>query len=173
MEISFERFNSLHTDIKLSGIIEKNVLIINIEGNIDTYNSSFFGSETQRVITEQEGIKHAVFNLQKVVYISSTGIGIFASLLKFCKEKDLEMHVWRVSDKVFDIFQLLGFTSFIHFIDDLKELEEGFAKKSVDPKILPCPHCNKTVKIVKAGKFRCGSCKKTIIVNEALEIVRE
>lgn len=171
MQISFDDFNGKHSDLQLQGVYEKQVLIISPVGSIDTYNSTSFGQAVQSAMDKIEDIPtHVVFNMGGVSYVSSTGIGIFTSLLKFFGDKKIEMHLWRIQDKVFDIFQLLGFTTFIHFISDLKEIQDGFAERTVEPKLLSCPHCGKTIKITKAGKFKCGTCKGILIVNDNMEI---
>jgi len=83
------------------------------------------------------------------------------------------MHLWKVQEKVFDVFQLLGFTQFIHFIQELNEIGDGFAERTIEPKIVQCPYCQKTIKILKSGKFKCGTCKGVIMVNENMEINKE
>jgi len=173
MQISFDDFNGKHSDLQLQGMYEKEVMIISPVGSIDTYNSTSFDKAVQSVISGLEELPHhVVFNMAGVTYVSSTGIGIFTSLLKFFGDKKIEMHLWRIQDKVFDIFQLLGFTTFIHFIQDLNEIQDGFAERTVEPKLVACPHCGKTIKITKAGKFRCGTCKGILIVNDNMEITR-
>jgi anti-anti-sigma factor len=173
MQITFDHFNSLHVDLQMQGIVDRQVLILSPVGSIDTYNSATFASVVEECIAEQNDVKHVVFNLGGVNYVSSTGIGVFTALLKFCAKNKTEMHLWRVQDKVFDVFQLLGFTQFIHFIQELKEIQDGFAERTIEPKIVECPHCKKTIKVLKSGKFKCGTCKGIIIVDDNMEINKE
>jgi len=171
MQISFDEFNGKHSDLQLQGVYEKQVLIISPIGSIDTYNSASFDDAIQSAMSQIEDTPiHAVFNMAGVSYVSSTGIGIFTSLLKFFGERKIEMHLWRIQDKVFDVFQLLGFTTFIHFISELKEIQDRFATRTVEPRLLPCPHCGKTIKVTKAGKFKCGTCKGILMVDDNMEI---
>ena len=172
MTIAFEKFNEMHVDIQLVGTYEKQVLIVGISGSVDTYNSSDFSKAVEDVLPTCKGIKHLVFDLRGLSYVSSTGIGIFVSILKSVKELGaIEMHLWKTQKKIYDVFQLLGFSQFIHFIEDIGEIDQDSAKKTVEPKVLPCPQCKKTFKAVKAGIFKCGNCKNIITINENLELI--
>lgn len=174
MNLNFDSFNAVHTDLQLSATIERKVLIISAVGSIDTYNSAAFCDASKTIISKNvKDVSTVVFDMNGITYVSSTGIGSFTSLLAFCSELKLEMHIWRVQEKVLDVFQLLGFNSFIHFIQDLDEIEIDSTQNTVEPKIAPCPYCNKLIKIVKAGKFKCGACKGIIIVNDNMEINRD
>ncbi len=169
MTISFDKFNALHSDIQLTGTFEKQVLIIGISGSIDTYNSSDFSKTIEDIYPTCENVLHLVFDLRSLNYVSSTGIGVFVSILRLIKP--IEMHLWKTQKKVADVFQLLGFTQFIHFIEELEEIDQSAAKKSVEPKVQVCPQCKKSFKVVKAGKFKCGNCKSIININENLELI--
>jgi len=164
-----------------------------LNGYLDTYNSPEFQSHIVSMINS--GVRNILFNCNGLNYISSTGIGAFTSFLKLLKQKKGAMVLFGLQKKVYEVFQLLGFTKFFviaeTFEDALRELnkvmlkekltvekkpvegqaerkEEG--KESIFPFIFQCPHCGKKLKTPKPGKFRCANCKGIIKVDSGGEV---
>ena len=61
----------------------KDSLLLSLTGYIDTYNSPFFQDQLAKVV--KAGFFNLIFDCTKLKYVSSTGIGIFSSLLKTVK----------------------------------------------------------------------------------------
>jgi len=144
-------------------------LVLGLSGYIDTYNSNFFQKQVQRAI--EEGFTRLIFNCSGLNYVSSTGIGSFTAFLKAVKPAGGDVILLQIQPKVYEVFQLLGFSQFFN-IKDSVDSAIGFFNgdkeeqdPEVFPKVFPCPLCSKKLKAVKAGRFRCSECKSILAIN--------
>jgi len=149
-------------------------LIILLSGYIDTYNSTFFQKQVQRVI--EAGNIRLIFNCGSLNYVSSTGIGSFSAFLKMVKPLGGDVVLLNVQPKVYDVLQLLDFSQFFNIKDTLDSALTYFGgvpkggvpagqNAAVFPKIFPCPTCGKKLKAAKAGRFRCPECKTIVSID--------
>jgi anti-anti-sigma factor len=149
-------------------------LVIILSGYIDTYNSNYFQKQVQMVI--DSGYIRLIFHCGGLNYVSSTGIGSFTSFLKAVKPKGGDLILLEIQPKVYEVFQLLGFSQFFHIHDNLDEAISFFSGEvvvqSVDvfPKMFLCPVCSKKLRATKSGHFRCSECKAILDVDAAGEI---
>ena len=147
----------------------------NIIGLIDTYNSNAFFNKIYGII--KDGYNKFIFNCDRLTYMSSTGIGAMAQLLKEIKNTKEEgfLYLVAVSPSVYDVFSLLGFTSFFNFKDSIEDVYKTFdksfeKKKDIFPLIIACPVCHKKLRASKGGRYRCPSCKHIIKINNEAKI---
>jgi anti-sigma B factor antagonist len=105
------------TPMQVGGDKETVQLVLN--GYLDTYNSPEFQSHINELINE--GVRHIIFNLSGLSYISSTGIGAFTSFMKSLRQKKGSMVLFGLQEKVLEVFSLLGFTKFFKIGSDLDE----------------------------------------------------
>ena len=104
--------------------------------------------------------------------MSSTGVGATVTILKDVKKINGSFSIIDMRPKVYEVFQLLGMTSFIDFKESIEEAKAFYNKEiikreetSLFPKTFRCPVCKKNLRIKKPGKFRC-SCKTTFTINK-------
>ncbi|HNZ27916.1 MAG TPA: STAS domain-containing protein [Spirochaetota bacterium] len=149
---------------------DASMLTMNLKGFLDTYNSADFQREVNKVI--ESGFIKILFNCSELNYVSSTGIGAFTAFLKTLKQKNGDLVLLYLQPKVFEVFQLLGFSKFFNISSNLEEARKSLSgkkeeiSKSVFPKIFKCPICKKNLKAVKSGRFRCSECKTILNVDE-------
>ncbi|WP_461248685.1 STAS domain-containing protein, partial [Treponema sp. R6D11] len=102
----------------------------------------------------------------------STGIGSFTTFLKAVKPQGGDLVLLDIQPKVFEVFQLLGFSQFFNIRESLEDSIEFFNsdkvqdKPSIFPKVVACPLCYKKLKAVKAGRFRCSECKSILAIDD-------
>ncbi|MCR5774400.1 MAG: STAS domain-containing protein [Lachnospiraceae bacterium] len=82
-------------------------LVYFLEGRIDSSNADQVGKELQDEGTLFDGMSIA-FDAERLEYISSAGLRV---LLKFKKSVKRDIKIINVSDEVFDILDVTGFTS--------------------------------------------------------------
>jgi anti-anti-sigma factor len=164
-----EKDNSLK--IKLEKVSEvSNCLELILTGYIDTYNSGFFQKKIQKVI--ENGYHKLIFNCAGLNYVSSTGIGSFTIFLKTVKPLDGDMVLLSFQPKVYEVFQLLGFSQFFNikgsFNDSINHFNMPVSREepAVFPKVVPCPVCSKKLNAVKSGRFRCSECKTILAIDD-------
>lgn len=168
IEIQLKSLSESKREITLSIEDRSNgIYIIHAKGIIDTYNSTEVGKNIEKAL-ELEDIKHLVIDFSGISYMSSTGIGLFTSLLKTCKNKDVHLSLLNIQPKIKEVIDLLGFSVFFNIIsniDDIKTLTP-----SLFPLVTKCPHCSVSVKLPRTGRFQCKSCKGIITVNEESQV---
>lgn len=152
----------------------KGCLVLYLSGYIDTYNSNLFQKRVNKAI--ETGYTKLVFNCGSLNYVSSTGIGSFTHFLKAVKPKGGDLVLLEIQPKVYEVFQLLGFSQFFNIKDNLDEAigffsNDGEAEtESVFPKIFRCPICSKKLKATKAGRFRCSECKTILAIDNSGQV---
>jgi anti-anti-sigma factor len=157
--------------IKLEKIKEApRCLMLFLTGYIDTYNSNFFQKRAQKAI--DSGFVRLIFQCNGLNYVSSTGIGSFTTFLKAVKPQGGDIVLLDIQPKVFEVFQLLGFSQFFNIMESLDESIQFFnsdqkkEKQSAFPKIVSCPICYKKLKAVRQGRFRCSECKSVLAIDD-------
>ncbi|HUV08625.1 MAG TPA: STAS domain-containing protein [Spirochaetia bacterium] len=146
-----------------------NCLALYLTGYIDTYNSNYFQKRVNKAI--ESGFIKLIFHCGGLNYVSSTGIGSFTAFLKAVKPKGGDLVLLEIQPKVYEVFQLLGFSQFFNIKDSLDEAVSFFEQKgdtgagATFPKIFKCPICSKKLKASKSGRFRCSECKTILAID--------
>jgi anti-anti-sigma factor len=149
-------------------------LILYLTGYIDTYNSNFFQKRVTKAI--EANYIRLIFNCGGLNYVSSTGIGSFTAFLKAVKPRGGDLVLLEIQPKVYEVFQLLGFSQFFNIKDNLEEAVDYFVKggqtgsTNVFPKIFKCPICSKKLKATRAGRFRCSECKTILAIDNSGQV---
>lgn len=143
--------------------------LIEFDGYIDTYNSSFFQNQITKIVNA--GFINLIFDCTKLSYISSTGLGSFTILLKMVRGKGGDLTIAAIQEKVNEVFQILGFSQFFVICQTVEDAVSHFTNgvttsAEIFPRILACPSCAKSVRAVRAGRFRCMNCKSIIVITE-------
>lgn len=149
-------------------------LVLYLTGYIDTYNSNFFQKRISRAV--ESGYIKLIFNCSGLNYVSSTGIGSFTAFLKSVKPRGGDLVLLEIQPKVYEVFQLLGFSQFFNIKDNLDDAIEFFnsggptAQSDVFPKVFKCPICSKKLKATKSGRFRCSECKTILAIDKSGQV---
>ena len=150
---------------------DSSLITLNLKGFLDTYNSADFQREVNRLI--ESGYIKILFNCSELNYVSSTGIGAFTSFLKSVKQKRGDVVLSFLQPKVYEVFQLLGFSKFFNITTSLDEAGQILSGQKQEekvtsnfPNIFRCPICKKNLKASRAGRFRCSECKTILNIDE-------
>lgn len=149
-------------------------LVMYLTGYIDTYNSNFFQKRVNKAI--ESGFTRLIFHCGSLNYVSSTGIGSFTAFLKAVKPRGGDLVLLEIQPKVYEVFQLLGFSQFFNIKENLEEAVAFFTKgaepdgNSIFPRIFKCPICATKLKAAKAGRFRCSNCKTILAIDNGGQI---
>jgi len=150
-------------------------LMLSLTGYIDTYNSNFFQKRIQKAI--EGGFVRLIFQCSGLNYVSSTGIGSFTTFLKAVKPQGGDLVLLDIQPKVFEVFQLLGFSQFFNIRDSVEDSimffnsDKTTDKPSIFPKVVACPLCYKKLKAIKAGRFRCSECKSILAIDDTGQVL--
>lgn len=152
-----------------SNDLVKDGVIITLNGYIDIYTAMFFQEQIEKIVAA--GYINLIFDCKDLNYVSSTGIGVFSALLKNIKLQSGDIVLVNISEKVLEIFQLLGFSQLFLFRDTIDEAiaffhQEVDTEDPIFPMVFGCPVCSKRLKTTGAGRFRCSECKSILAVDE-------
>jgi anti-sigma B factor antagonist len=83
------------------------VSVINLKGFLDAHTAPTLENNfTQLINTNKYKI---VVNFEELAYISSAGLGVFMAYIESIRDNRGDIKLTNMSDKVFNIFDLLGF----------------------------------------------------------------
>jgi len=146
-------------------------IMLTLSGYIDTYNSNMFQKRVQKVI--EAGFVRLIFQCSSLSYLSSTGIGSFTAFLKAVKPQGGDLVFLDIQPKVYEVFQLLGFSRFFNFRESMAEAvgffntDQKTENTPVFPRVIACLICYKKLKAVKPGRFRCSECKNILAIDDS------
>lgn len=93
----------------------KKIKIVEIEGEVDVYTSMELKKELNNLI--DNGEKRIVVNLEKVVYMDSSGLGILVAILKRIRSEKGNMKLIKLTPGIKKIFELTRLTKFFEIFD--------------------------------------------------------
>ncbi len=103
--------------------LAENVAVIYPRGHLDAHNVEKFEKEMLKLMGNN--VVNIVINCKELNYISSAGMGIIMGYLDEIREKSGDIKLCSVNERVYEIFDLVGFTEIYDFIAD----EETAIKK--------------------------------------------
>lgn len=102
----------------------KKVKIIDIEGEVDVYTSMELKKELNNLI--DAGEKRMIVNLEKVVYMDSSGLGILVAVLKRIRSEKGNMKLIKLTPGIKKIFELTRLTKFFEIFDNEEAAVKSF-----------------------------------------------
>jgi anti-sigma B factor antagonist len=94
------------------------------KGHLDAHNVDRFEKEILKLINNN--MVNVVVNCKELNYISSAGMGIIMGYLDEIREKGGDIKLCSVDDRVYEIFDLVGFTEIYDFLDTEENAVEKF-----------------------------------------------
>jgi len=108
-------FNYKHQQTKLLiEDLEADKWVVHIEGELDLHSSADAQSILETLLEELPSRSTLIFNLEKLVYISSTGVGLFANLVVAANKRRIPVILQKLQPKVEQVFSLLGILSYFN-----------------------------------------------------------
>jgi len=104
-------------DITFDKIDEKT--IISIIGRLDTSNYEEASTKINKQI--QNGERNFIANLEKMDYISSSGLRVFLSVLKELKAVGGNIIICCIQPKIKEVFEISGFNTLFTITQNLEE----------------------------------------------------
>lgn len=88
-------------------VTDSSFTIIKLSGYLDAHTAP----NLEKVISDlfTNNILNLVINFQELDYISSAGLGVFMSFIEEIREQGGDIVMCEMSDKIYSIFDLLGF----------------------------------------------------------------
>jgi len=94
-------------EFKTSILNKGEVSIISVKGYLDAHTAPALENNFTELINKERF--KIVINFEELAYISSAGLGVFMAYIEKIRDNKGDIKLASMSDKVFNIFDLLGF----------------------------------------------------------------
>jgi len=105
--------------------VEK-VSVVHLKGYLDAHTAPDFEKALQDLV-DQERVQ-IVVNLAELNYISSAGLGVFMGFIEEIRKKKGDIKIAEPSEKVYRVFDLLGFPVLYEIFPSESEAVEKYKK---------------------------------------------
>lgn len=109
-------------------ILEGKVAVIKCEGFVDSVTVNIIEQKIHEAIGK--GIFSVVIDLGLVNYVSSAGWGVFVSEIKDIRAKKGDIVLTGMAPEVYDVYELMEFSSILKSFDTLGEACKNFGVKA-------------------------------------------
>lgn len=92
--------------------------ILFLKGEVDASNSVILDEAITKIVAD--GSSSILVDGSGLEYISSAGLGVFMSYLEDFQEKNIDLKIYSLSDRVFEVFKILGLDQLMHIYPDKK-----------------------------------------------------
>ncbi len=181
---------SIKIDIVKETINGNNLAVICLNGYVDSYNSQHFQNTIMGLI--KEGTKNLIIDAGLLSYVSSAGIGSFMAISRKLDDEEGNLIISNLNNKVLEVFNLLGFTSFFKIVENREKAKTELAallgvnsgsggtessipesiataavmNEIIFPLVFSCPKCGKKLKAMKAARYKCINCQNIISIDQ-------
>jgi anti-sigma B factor antagonist len=102
------------------------ISVINLNGYLDAHTAPSLENNFSQLIDSNRF--KIVVNFKDLAYISSAGLGVFMAYIEKIRENNGDIKLAGMSDKVYNIFDLLGFPLLYEIFKTEEEAIEKFSK---------------------------------------------
>src|SRR5690606_17238561 len=93
--------------------------ILDLDGELDAHTAPHLEDSLKKLITDNR--QRIIVNCQKLEYISSAGLGVFMAYIEDVRSLGGDIKLTNMSQKVYNVFDLLGFPTLYDILDDEKD----------------------------------------------------
>jgi len=98
--------------------------ILELRGELDAHTASHLEDTLKELIDDQR--YKIIVNCDDLDYIASAGLGVFMAYIEDVRSLDGDIKLTNMNDKVFNVFDLLGFPALYDILEDEKDAVEKF-----------------------------------------------
>lgn len=101
-----------------------NVSILDISGELDAHTASHLENALKSLIDKESYA--IIVNCSGLDYIASAGLGVFMAYIEDVRSLGGDIKLTNMNDRVYNVFDLLGFPTLYDILEDEKEALESF-----------------------------------------------
>jgi len=113
-------------EFNTSVIDQGDVSVVYLKGYLDAHTATVLENNFSELI-DKDKFK-IVVNFRDLQYISSAGLGVFMAFIEKIRENNGDIKLTSMSDKVYNIFDLLGFPLLYEIYKSEEEAVKKFVK---------------------------------------------
>ncbi|MEX0609444.1 MAG: STAS domain-containing protein [Balneolaceae bacterium] len=102
------------------------VSILDISGELDAHTASHLENSLKSLIDEAN--YSIIVNCRGLDYIASAGLGVFMAYIEDVRGLGGDIKLTNMNDRVYNVFDLLGFPTLYDILDEESEALESFSK---------------------------------------------
>jgi len=102
------------------------VSILRLRGFLDAHTAPNFEQAIQELIEEDR--YKIIVSMSDLNYISSAGLGVFMGFIEEIREREGDIKLTNMTDKVYKVFDLLGFPALYQIFKEEAEAEKEYSK---------------------------------------------
>ena len=161
----------------------KKIACVKLSGEVDLSNSSEFSSFIEKTFIQPW--TKLIFDLEKLVYMNSSGFGALAgSIFREQDSKNRPVVLCKMNELLHPIFQILGFENICPIYDTIEQalqapkntkiqdaIEELHSSTQPQQEVTfpitrACTQCNRSSNFNKVGHYRCPFCRSIHLVDK-------
>ncbi len=113
------------TDFKIKiDYYSNEIVVIKLEGYLDAHTAPELENQIANLV--EKDIVKIIIDFEKLYYISSAGLGVFMAYVEDIREKGGDIKFANVPDKIYEVFDILGFPMIYEFYKDSSEAIKNF-----------------------------------------------
>ncbi len=90
--------------------------VLDLFGELDAHTASELEDALKQLISHKKS--NIIVNFQQLEYIASAGLGVFMAYIEDVRSIGGDIKLTNMNDKVFNVFDLLGFPTLYDIMDD-------------------------------------------------------
>lgn len=98
--------------------------VLDLYGELDAHTASQLEDSLKRLINNQKS--NIIVNFSELDYIASAGLGVFMAYIEDVRGIGGDIKLTNMNDKVYNVFDLLGFPTLYDILEDEKQAVEKF-----------------------------------------------
>ena len=103
------------------------VNVLDLKGYLDAHTTPQLEGVFQKLIDEKRF--NIVVNCKELTYISSAGLGVFMAFIEDVRKNSGDIKLSNMSQKIFNVFDLLGFPLLYDITSDEQDAIQKFSVK--------------------------------------------
>lgn len=100
------------------------VSVLEISGELDAHTASHLENSLKSLIDQHKIL--IIVNFSRLEYIASAGLGVFMAYIEDVRGLGGDIKLTNMNDRVYNVFDLLGFPSLYDILRDEKEAVDQF-----------------------------------------------
>ncbi len=102
--------------------------ILDLKGELDAHTASQLEDALKNLINKNQN--NIIVNCENLEYIASAGLGVFMAYIEDVRSMGGDIKLTNMNDKVYNVFDLLGFPALYDILEDEKDAVSKFSENN-------------------------------------------
>lgn len=111
-------------NFKIEHRAKSGIEVLDLHGELDAHTASQLEDSLKHLI--DKGNSNIIVNCRELEYIASAGLGVFMAYIEDVRESGGDIKLTNMNDKVYNVFDLLGFPTLYDILDEEEQAVKKF-----------------------------------------------